>query len=318
VGGASGPRGDAFLTVKNQAHLVFHLRPGRKKALAAAQAEALALLRDLGATAPGDGPLSDRGGLFRIDVPEDLFLWTMQRFPQLGYTSAVDLLEPIPGKPGRSRTDITWNGKPHRLSRLYVEDADAQRQAAPDRRPFLLPAADGGTRLVRGYRGDSSDLGRRALPVCDARLLVNLVRPFGENPRFLDPFAGVGGLLAESVACGYRTFSLDIDPWLRFGLNSLSSGHIIGDTRRLPLRDACLDAVATELPFAESLTGMLEGVLGRLRDAVKPGGRIAVMCAEGQHEELSLAGSQLGLETLLATAVHRKGTECAVTAWQRP
>lgn len=299
------------------AHLVFHLRPGRKKALEAARTEARTLLRDLDASTPGGGPLSDRAGVFQVDLPEDRFLWALQRFPRLGYSNAVDLLEPLPGKSTRARADVLWGGRPFRLSQLYEEDVEALRQAAPDRREFVLPADDGASRIVRGYRGDGSPLGRRALPVCDARLLVNLVRPLQEGPRFLDPFAGSGGLLAEAVACSYRTVSLDIDPRMRLGLAAMGSGHIVGDARRLPLGDGCLDAIATELPFSESLEGMLGEILERLRTALKPGARIAVMCADRQSDELVEAGSQLGMNPLLETSINRKGTACAVHAWER-
>ena len=130
-------------------HLVFHLRPGRRKALEAARTEARSLLRDLDASTPKDSPLSDRGGVFQVDLPEDHFLWALQRFPRLGYSHAVDLLEPLPGKSRRARVDVLWGGTPYRLSRLYDEDDEAVREAAPDRREFVLPTDDGGSRTMR-------------------------------------------------------------------------------------------------------------------------------------------------------------------------
>ena len=81
-------------------HLVFHLRPGRRKALEAARTEARSLLRDLDASTPKGDPLSDRGGVFQVDLPEDHFLWALQRFPRLGYSNAVDLLSPWQVQPG--------------------------------------------------------------------------------------------------------------------------------------------------------------------------------------------------------------------------
>ena len=153
--------------------------------------------------------------------------------------------------------------------------------------------------------------------MCDARLLVNLVRPLQQAPLFLDPFAGSGGLLPPAVACGYRAVSLDIDPQMRLGLAAMGSGHVVGDARRLPLRDGCLDASATELPFSESLDGMLGEIMERLQATLKPGARMAVMCAEGQSDELVEAGGQLGMNCLLETSINRKGTACAVHAWER-
>ena len=50
--------------------LVLHLRAARAKARAAAVAEALALLHDLAPSAPAGGPLSERGGVAWVELPE--------------------------------------------------------------------------------------------------------------------------------------------------------------------------------------------------------------------------------------------------------
>ena len=66
------PRGDRALSGDRTgvALLVLHQRAARRRARAAAVAEALALLHDLGPTAPAGGPLADRGGVLWVELPE--------------------------------------------------------------------------------------------------------------------------------------------------------------------------------------------------------------------------------------------------------
>src|SRR5262245_281380 len=169
--------------------LLFYLREARRKARAAGVAEALSLLHDLQATAPESGPLSERGGLFWISLPTEVLDQARERLPRLGYTEAVDLLERTTSTRRKSSDDrVRWRGEDYKLVRMYEEEPEAMREQAPDRRVFLFESAAGEVRPVKGYRGDGKPLSRRALPVYDARLLVNLVH----SPRggiFLDPFA---------------------------------------------------------------------------------------------------------------------------------
>ena len=76
------------------AMLVLHLRAARGKARAAAVAEALALLHDLAPSAPAGGPLSERGGVAWVELPERHLAAATARLPRLGYTTAVDLVAP--------------------------------------------------------------------------------------------------------------------------------------------------------------------------------------------------------------------------------
>src|SRR5688572_16947739 len=125
--------------------LIFYLRPARKKARHAATTEALCLLRDLDPIAPPGGPLSDEGGLFWIILPKCHLTVAARRFGRLGYTRAVDLVEPI-AEDSPSVTDAAlsqervtrWRRRSHRLVRLYEEDPAALREMAPDRRVFLF------------------------------------------------------------------------------------------------------------------------------------------------------------------------------------
>lgn len=309
-------------------HLVVcYLRPARRKAREVATAEALCLLRDLDPVAPAGGPLSERGGVFWIGLPADALETALARFPRLGYTQAVDLLEPA-GTPAEGRhsgrvatadpsTHFThWRRKTYRLVRVYQEDPAALRERAPDRRTFLFEGGAGEVRAVTGYRGDGSPLGRRGLPVPDARLLVNLVSKPGGG-RFLDPFAGVGGIAIEALAGGWQVVSADLDPALRHGLARLGSRHCVADARHLPLATASVDAIATEPPYHRQTADVIVGALREMGRALVIGGRLAILCAAWQTDGLRREGASLGLEPFLDSPINRKGLDVAVLAWHK-
>ncbi len=299
--------------------LVFYLREARRKALAAARTEALCLLRDLHPTAPGSGPGGERGGVFWIALSPDALDRAVARLPRLGYTRAVDLPEDSAHRATRrnSRAErVRWRHREYQLTRLYEEDAEAARATAPDRRVFALEDARGEVRAVTGYRGDSGPLSRRGLPVCDARLLVNLVTR-SEGAIFLDPFAGVGGLVLEAVASGYRALSCDRDPALRHGLSALSARHSVANACALPFGPETIDAIAAEPPYDLQAEAAVIESLAEMHRVLKTGGRLALMCAARQAEGLRQKASALGLRVFLDSPVNRKGTDCAVLAWER-
>jgi hypothetical protein len=294
--------------------LVLHRRAARARARAAAVAEALALLEDLEPTAPAGGPLGERGGVFWVELPERHLAAATARLPRLGYTTAVDLLV---AAEGAGRGAVRWRGRPWRLARLHTEDAAGQRERAPDRREFLFEGGDGEVRPVRGYRGGAGPLTRRGLPVCDARLLVNLVAPAGPG-RLLDPFAGVGGVALEALAAGWATVTADRDPGLRHGLGRLGAAHLVADARSLPLRAGCVDAVATEPPYDPGVGPLAEQALAEQHRLLRPGGGAAWLCAAWQAAGLRATAARLGLRVVLDCPVDRRGTEVVALAWRKP
>jgi methyltransferase family protein len=291
--------------------LVFHQRAARRRARAAAVAEALALLGDLEPSAPAGGPLSERGGVFWVELPDRHLVAATARLPRLGYTTAVDRLVPAAGPP-----DVRWRRRPWRLLRLWTEDAAGHRELAPDRRVFLFEAGGGPARPVRGYRGDGDPLGRRGLPVCDARLLVNLVAPAGPG-RLLDPFAGVGGVALAAAEAGWATVTADLDPGLRHGLGGIGA-HLVADARALPLRAGSVDAVATEPPYDRGVGPLGGQALAEAHRLLRPGGAAAVLCAEWQADGLRAAAAGLGWTAVLDCPVDRKGLAVVALAWRRP
>jgi hypothetical protein len=298
------------------AMLVLHLRAARRRAPAAAVAEALALLHDLEPTAPAGGPLADRGGVVWVEVPEARLAAATARLPRLGYSTAVDLLV-ADGTAGRGGTPaVRWRRRGWRLERLHAEDAAGHRDQAPDRREFLLQAGGGPPRPVLGYRGGTGPLERRGLPVCDARLLVNLVTPAGPG-RLLDPFAGVGGVALAARAAGWRVLTTDLDPALRHGLGRLGD-HLVADARALPLHAGSVDAVATEPPYDRSVGSLAGQALAETSRLLRPGGATAWLCAAWQAPGLRATAAALGLRPVLDCPVDRRGVEVAAMAWRRP
>jgi hypothetical protein len=294
--------------------LVFSQRAARRRAREAAVAEALGLLHDLEPSAPAGGPLSERGGVFWVELPERHLAAASARLPHLGYSTAVDLLV---GAGPAGAAAVRWRGHRWRLERLHTEDPAGHRERAPDRRGFLVEAGDGRVREVRGYRGDGAPLGRRGLPVCDARLLVNLVAPAGPG-RLLDPFAGVGGVALEARAAGWSTVTADLDPALRHGLGRLSGAHLVADARALPLRPGCLDAVATEPPYDRGVGPLADQALAETHRLLRPGGAAALLCAAWQAAGLRATAAALGWRVVLDCPVDRRGVPVVALAWRRP
>lgn len=300
--------------------LIFHVRQARNKAKECAKAEALCLLGDLQVTALKGGPLADKGGVFWIQVPPSALEMVQGRLPRLGYTFAVDTMEFISGRCNAGRRAsvefLQWRGATYRLNRLYEEDAALLRERSPDKRLFALATESGETRLIRGYRGNGQALSRRALAVCDARLLVNLVHTV-QDASFLDPFAGAGGIVLEALDSGYHVLSADIDPILRPGLERLGAAHYVTDANQLPIQTETIDAIATEPPFDTSANEAVFNSLEELYRVLKKGGNLAMLCSTQQAKGLKARAELVGLESWLTLPLNRKGIDNIVLAWRK-
>jgi SAM-dependent methyltransferase len=301
--------------------LIFYLWSARRKARAVALAEALSLPSDLQARPSNKGPLSEQGGLFWILLPTEQLEVARERLPRLGYTAAVDWIEPVSEHRDHSKRKsvlpediLQWHHHWYRRHRLFEADPQTIREGAPDRRTFFLETAAGSVRPVTGYRGNGEDMSRRGLAVPDARLLVNLVAA-EPGALFLDPFAGVGGLVIEALASGYEVMSADVDPILRHGLAQLGSRHLVADARHLPLPDEICDAIATEPPYHQEATPLVAEALCEIYRLLKKGRRLAMLCAASQADVLRQQAALLGLQVVLDEDVDRKGLDVVVLVW---
>jgi len=276
---------------------------------------------DLGVLALKNGPLGDARGVASFLCPAESLGAFRGRLPRSGYFDRFWLLDFSPGARGRpsavrSVNPLSWKGREFSAALLHAQDPGELGAEAPHAREFRLAGPGGGERAVFGYRGDGSELGRRALPAEDARLMAGLSMP-GRNRRLLDPFAGAGGIVrAFSLAApGASVASVDIDPAVRPGLEFYGSSHHVADSRLVSFPPGSFDCLATEAPFAESATGAVVGALANLSPCVRPGGVFAVMCGPGQIAAIRAGMARLGNRFLFGEGIDRKGTPAEVAAW---
>ncbi len=111
--------------------------------------------------------------------------------------------------------------------------------------------------------------------------------------------------------------SCDLDPILRFGLTALGAAHIVADARRLPFAAAMFDAIATEPPYGREAGETLVDSVREAARVLRPGGRLAILCAAWQSDSLRRAARCLGLALLHEEAIDRKGIECTILVWER-
>lgn len=146
-----------------------------------------------------------------------------------------------------------------------------------------------------------------------ARALVNIscIQP-GE--WIADPFCGTGGILLEGELLGVLTAGSDYDPVMVTGsrLNVPGAGLFRADATCLPLTEASVDAVVTDLPYgqsvtirAESLDHLYEEALGEIRRVLRPGRRAVVVT----HRDIRpLATGILPLDQYFEQRVHKSLT----------
>ena len=118
-----------------------------------------------------------------------------------------------------------------------------------------------------------------------ARSIVNLSL-VAEGERFLDPFCGTGGVLIEAGMVGATATGGDMDVFMVQGTrrNVPDAGLFLADAGNLPVKDASVDAVATDLPYGQSSSIMATGLeslytqsLEEIRRALKPGRRAVIV-----------------------------------------
>ncbi|HXY93231.1 MAG TPA: methyltransferase domain-containing protein [Acidimicrobiia bacterium] len=292
--------------------LVCHIRAARGRARALAVAEVMALLRDTEPAPETGGPLAGERGIAWVSLAARRLGDVEPRLRRLGYVEAVDVTEPATAN---DRDVVRWRRRRWRLRRMHTDDPDRLREQSPDRREFVL-RTETGTRPVRGYRGSGGTFERRALPVVDARLLVNLAAPADRSGRLLDPFGGAGGIAVAAHDAGHVVFSGDRDTAVAAGLAVLTeSRHVVADAARLPHATAAFDAIATETPFEPAADDTIARLLPELARVLAPGGRLAVMCAPRQAEIMNAGDTPL--DVLVDEPVDRKGVPTRVLAWQR-
>jgi hypothetical protein len=240
-----------------------------------------------------------------------------RRLERTGYLEQAWILVSIPEAEWRrgSAGLVRWRNAPYRLEQIFKLDRESESEREPDKREFAIIKA-GAIEKVRGYRGSGGDSTRRALPVCDARLLINL--SIGASSGILlDPCAGGGSIVSEAKRMGICAISADIDPFVRHGLQRIGLGHSVADVCHLPFSSAKIDAIATEPPFHKGTEPILQGLVTEAQRVLRIGGRAALLVAAWQSEVVRQAFGQAGLREVLCEPLDRRGTECVVVCAEK-
>lgn len=153
---------------------------------------------------------------------------------------------------------------------LGREAAKVDRSSFEARRPHLKPFFHPGVLMPRM-----------------ARALVNLTG-IREGERLLDPFAGTCGILVEASLMGIEGLGIEVQRRLVKGalcnLEDLDCTLILGDAKRLPLKDASLCGAVLDTPYgrsarilASSKEDLLKESLTELFRVIRPGRRMVII-----------------------------------------
>ncbi|MGB4234951.1 MAG: RNA methyltransferase [Methanoregulaceae archaeon] len=143
-----------------------------------------------------------------------------------------------------------------------------------------------------------------------ARALVNIsLVQAGEI--LLDPFCGTGGMVLEAELVGAQGAGSDIDPLMVAGSRKNVPGGFFfrADATALPVRSSGIHAVATDLPYGQSVSiaagsidTLYSGTLEEIRRVLMPGRRAVVVT----HRDISRqAGELMEVVATYSQRVHR-------------
>jgi len=307
------------------------IRNSRLKAKRLAILEMLFAQSDNGILAIKNGPLGDIKGVVCFFCPRGNLDAFRERLSGIGYCRKFYLLD-FGGESGaglgaaplgkafglNSVNPPVWKGRRFFAGAFYEQESRVYEERSPHKREFRITGSDGSVKTVFGYRGNGSELGRRALPVEDARCMVNLSLP-RVNKRMLDPFAGAGGIVFEFgciVPDGTAT-SVDVDPVLKPGLEFYGSAHHVMNAKDVSFPRNAFDSVVTEVPFPESAVGDIVKGFANINRSLSDDGVFVVMCGKNQFGKIRDAMAELGNRLLFSHEVDRKGTDVEIGVWWR-
>lgn len=303
--------------------IVFALRNSRIKAKQLAMMEAYFALSSVGGRLISNGPLGDVKGVFSYFVPTKHLDELKKILSGIGYCNRFYILD-FHSATSENRSDLAtinelvWKGRRFSIHRFFSQDPALYEKQSPHHRKFIILDHQHQEKIVYGYRGDGTETGRRALPVEDARCMVNLSSP-STSTKLLDPFAGGGGIVyqAKYINHSLEVYSVDIDPVLAPGLRWYGSKHFVGDARQMQFGKTAFDSIVTEVPFSPSATDIVIEAIEHLSKYLKERGKIVLMSSAEQSQEIDQFVRGLGLHRYVFQPVNRKGTDVVIMAWSK-
>jgi hypothetical protein len=301
--------------------IVCKIRNSRLKAKQLAILEMVFAQFDHEIVAIKNGPLGDIKGIISFFCPKKNLVLFKERLFGIGYCSQFYELDFENGT-GENSTDLNsinplvWKGKKFSVYHFFSQDNAIYEEQSPHRRAFKIIGIDGEVKTIFGYRGDGSELGRRSLPVEDARCMVNLSLPH-KNKKMLDPFAGAGGIIYTfkyEVPGGTMT-SIDIDPVLKPGLEFFGSTHYVLNAVNADFAEDSFDSVITEVPFSPNAVDDIIQTLIKVNPCLSNNGVFVIMCDTDQATQIYDALEGLGNYFLFNQAINRKGIDVEISIW---
>ena len=270
-----------------------------------------------------NGPLSDVKGIVSFFVRKDKWEDIQKRLKNIGYFNEFYFLDFESGKQENETTietinPLVWKGRNYSLERLYIQDEKLYDMQSPHNRAFKIFSSDGTEKDLNGYRGNGTELGRRALPVEDARCLVNLSMPHSEK-KVIEPFAGGGGIvyMYKYINPNIDITSIDIDETLKPGLEFYGANHIVGGSASVHLTEQ-YDAIVTEVPFSNNATEEVIESFKNLYSNLTAKGIIVLMCGKSQNYEISNCFLEdLNSNLIFSRELNRKGTDVVIQIWTK-
>ncbi len=294
--------------------LVCSMRNSRIKAKRIAIMEVLCCLYPLQGIFIANGPLGDIKGLISFFIPIKYKHVLPDYLKNLGYCDKFYILDfDNPELENtceiRSINSLIWKKRKFSIQPFYNQSEEVYIQQSPHKRHFRIIGQDNVVKDVYGYRGDGSERGRRALPVEDARCLVNLALP-SKIKTMIDPFAGSGGIVyqAKYIDKNIEVFSVDIDKVLEPGLALYGSTHYVGNSAEIDFDAHLFDAVITEVPFTLEALEDICNTLINFDKYLNESSRIVIMLSKHQFDAIEKCIRELNWHIIMSCLVNRKGT----------
>lgn len=313
--------GNIEFYLKNYYLILFSLRNSRIKAKRLAILEVYFALSSLNPVFIKNGPLGDVKGVFSFFIEKKKTYNLRNILKKLGYSNKFYLLDFDSDSTENnsdivSKNELIWKGKRFTINNFHLQDESIYEKQSPHKRKFIILDANNQEKELKGYRGDGSEFARRALPVEDARCLVNLSN-YSMAKRLLDPFAGAGGIIYQAKYINNKIdiYSVDIDPVIAPGLRFYGSKHYTADSCDICFEKEFFDAVVTEVPFSSKSTNDILKSIKNLHNSINKNGSFVMMCSKEQALFLEEYVSNLGYYQYVSEEINRKGIDVVIMAW---